>query len=450
MPCVTDQHKIFSPRGFYSLESEIASIQKDWTESSRWKDIVRPYSPSDVVRLRGSIIEANTLAFGAAERFWYLVTGGAKKGYVNALGALSGGQAVQMVKGGLEAIYISGWQVAADNNSSLSTYPDQSLYGVDSVPRLVKSVNNALRRADQIQWSKGITHDDPRFIDYFVPILADAEAGFGGVLNAYELCKFLIEAGAGAIHLEDQLSSAKKCGHLGGKVLVPTTEAIRKLVAARLAADVAGVPTVIVARTDADAASLLTSDWDENDKEFLTGERTVDGFYVVRCGIDQAIARGISYAPYSDVVWCETSRPDMDDAQKFANAIHAKFPGKPLAYNCSPSFNWEKNLSEEKISAFQATLASMGYSFQFITLAGIHSMWFNMFDLAYQYSRGEGMKHYVEKVQVPEFEALRRGYTFVAHQQEVGVGYFDDVVNVIQGGVSCINSMKGSTEEDQF
>lgn len=247
-----------------------------------------------------------------------------------------------------------------------------------------------------------------------------------------------------------QLSSAKKCGHLGGKVLVPTTEAIRKLVAARLAADVAGVPTVIVARTDADAASLLTSDWDENDKEFLTGERTVDGFYVVRCGIDQAIARGISYAPYSDVVWCETSRPDMDDAQKFANAIHAKFPGKPLAYNCSPSFNWEKNLSEEKISAFQATLASMGYSFQFITLAGIHSMWFNMFDLAYQYSRGEGMKHYVEKVQVPEFEALRRGYTFVAHQQEVGVGYFDDVVNVIQGGVSCINSMKGSTEEDQF
>lgn len=423
---------------------------QEWKESPRWAGVVRKYSANDVVRLRGSMKESNTLAQRASERFWHLVTGGSKKGYVNALGALSGGQAVQMVKGGLEAIYLSGWQVAADNNSSLSMYPDQSLYGVDSVPRLIRSINNAFRRADQIQWSKGITQDDPRFIDYFVPILADAEAGFGGVLNAYELCKAMIDAGVGAIHLEDQLSSAKKCGHLGGKVLVPTTEAIQKLTAARLAADVAGVPTVIIARTDADAASLVTSDWDVNDKPFLTGERTVDGFHIVRSGIDQAIARGLAYAPYADLVWCESSKPCLEDARKFADALHAKFPGKPLAYNCSPSFNWKKNLTEAEISSFQAKLGAMGYAFQFITLAGIHSMWYNMFELAHSYGQGEGMKHYVEKVQQPEFQAQKKGYTFVAHQQEVGVGYFDDVTNVIQSGMSCTTAMKGSTEEAQF
>lgn len=423
---------------------------QEWKESARWKGVVRTYSAGDVVRLRGSIKETNTFARRASERLWALVSGRAQKGYVNALGALSGGQAVQMVKGGLEAIYLSGWQVAADNNSSMCMYPDQSLYAVDSVPRLIRCINNALRRSDQIQWAKNIRSDDPRFVDYFAPIVADAEAGFGGCLNAYELCKVMIEAGAGGIHLEDQLSSAKKCGHLGGKVLVPTTEAIQKLTAARLAADVAGVPTVIIARTDSDGAALLTSDWDPNDKPFLTGERTSDGFYVVRSGVDQAIARGLAYAPYCDLIWCETSKPCLNHAKKFADAIHEKFPGKPLAYNCSPSFNWKKNLSEEEISSFQEKLATMGYMFQFITLAGIHSMWYNMFDLAHHYARGEGMKHYVNKVQEPEFEAQRKGYTFVAHQQEVGVGYFDDVASVIQGRETCTTAMKGSTEEEQF
>jgi len=403
-----------------------------------------------VVRLSGSVQPANTLADRGARKLWDLVNGDAKKGYVNCLGALTAGQAMQQVKAGIEAIYLSGWQVAADNNSSLSMYPDQSLYAVNSVPTVVQRINNAFRRADQIQWKAGKNPGDADYVDYFAPVVADAEAGFGGVLNAYELMKSMIEAGAAGVHFEDQLASVKKCGHMGGKVLVPTQEAIQKLIAARLAADVAGTPTVVLARTDANAADLLTSDCDPYDQPFCTGERTAEGFYRVKAGIDQAIARGLAYAPYADMLWCETATPCLEEAKKFADAIHAKYPDQLLAYNCSPSFNWKKNLDDATIAKFQAELSAMGYKYQFITLAGIHNMWHNMFELAHNYARGEGMKHYVEMVQEPEFAAAERGYTFVAHQQEVGTGYFDDVTTVIQGGQSSVTALTGSTEEEQF
>ena len=431
-------------------EQQIAAIKKDWAENPRWKGVERTYSAEDVVRLRGSLQPANTLADRGARKLWDLVNGDAKKGYVNCLGALTAGQAMQQVKAGIEAIYLSGWQVAADNNSSLSMYPDQSLYAVNSVPTVVQRINNAFRRADQIQWKAGKNPGDADYIDYFAPIVADAEAGFGGVLNAYELMKSMIEAGASGVHFEDQLASVKKCGHMGGKVLVPTQEAVQKLIAARLAADVAGTPTVVLARTDANAADLLTSDCDPYDQPFCTGERTAEGFYRVKAGIDQAIARGLAYAPYADMLWCETATPCLEEAKKFADAIHAKYPDQLLAYNCSPSFNWKKNLDDATIAKFQAELSAMGYKYQFITLAGIHNMWHNMFELAHNYARVEGMKHYVEMVQEPEFAAAERGYTFVAHQQEVGTGYFDDVTTVIQGGQSSVTALTGSTEEEQF
>lgn len=372
-----------------------------------------------------------------------------EKGYINSLGALTGGQALQQAKAGIEAVYLSGWQVAADANGGKHVSGSVALSG-----KLGASCGGAdqqhLPSCRSDQWSAGIEPGDPRYVDYFLPIVADAEAGFGGVLNAFELMKAMIEAGAAAVHFEDQLASVKKCGHMGGKVLVPTQEAIQKLVAARLAADVTGVPTLLVARTDADAADLITSDCDPYDSEFITGERTSEGFFRTHAGIEQAISRGLAYAPYADLVWCETSTPDLELARRFAQAIHAKYPGKLLAYNCSPSFNWQKNLDDKTIASFQQQLSDMGYKFQFITLAGIHSMWFNMFDLANAYAQGEGMKHYVEKVQQPEFAAAKDGYTFVSHQQEVGTGYFDKVTTIIQGGTSSVTALTGSTEESQF
>lgn len=431
-------------------EQQIAQLEKDWATNPRWKGVKRTYSAEDVVRLRGSLQPENTLADRGAKKLWDLVNGDAKKGYVNCLGALTAGQAMQQVKAGIEAIYLSGWQVAADNNSSLTMYPDQSLYAVNSVPTVVQRINNAFRRADQIQWKAGKNPSDADWVDYFAPIVADAEAGFGGVLNAYELMKSMIEAGAAGVHFEDQLASVKKCGHMGGKVLVPTQEAVQKLIAARLAADVAGVPTVLLARTDANAADLLTSDCDPYDQPFCLGERTSEGFYRVRAGLDQAISRGLAYAPYADMLWCETATPDLEEARIFAEAIKKQYPDQLLAYNCSPSFNWKKNLDDATIAKFQAELSAMGYKYQFITLAGIHNMWHNMFELAYNYARGEGMKHYVNMVQQPEFAAADRGYTFVAHQQEVGTGYFDDVTTVIQGGQSSVTALTGSTEEEQF
>jgi isocitrate lyase len=427
-------------------KEEAAKIQKDWDTNPRWQGIKRGYTAEDVVRLRGSLRIEYSLAKAGAEKLWNQVN---NEAYVNCLGALTGGQAMQQVKAGIKAIYLSGWQVAADGNSYAAMYPDQSLYPVDSVPKMVERINNSFERADQIQWAKGINPGDKDYIDYYAPIVADAEAGFGGVLNAYELSKALIKQGAAGVHFEDQLSSVKKCGHLGGKVLLPTTESVQKLVSARLAADVMGVPTIILARTDAEAADLLTSDYDENDKPFLTGERTPEGFYKTRKGLDQAISRGLAYAAYADMVWCETGTPDLDFARKFAEAIRAKFPGKMLAYNCSPSFNWKKNLDDATIAKFQRELGAMGYKYQFITLAGIHSMWYNMFDLAQDYSK-RGMTAYVEKVQEPEFAARDRGYTFVSHQQEVGTGYFDDITTVIQGGKSSVTALTGSTEEEQF
>ncbi|EKO3549355.1 isocitrate lyase [Vibrio fluvialis] len=429
---------------------QIEALEKDWATNPRWKNVKRTYTAEDVVNLRGSVTPANTIAQRGADKLWSLVNGNAKKGYVNCLGALTGGQAVQQAKAGIEAIYLSGWQVAADNNTAGTMYPDQSLYPVDSVPSVVKRINNAFRRADQIQWSGGKSPEDEGGIDYYLPIVADAEAGFGGVLNAYELMKSMIEAGAAGVHFEDQLASVKKCGHMGGKVLVPTQEAVQKLVAARLAADVAGTTTLVIARTDANAADLLTSDCDPYDADFIVGERTAEGFYRVRAGIDQAIARGLAYSPYADLVWCETAKPDLEEARKFAEAIHAQYPDQLLAYNCSPSFNWEKNLDAETIAKFQQELADMGYKYQFITLAGIHNMWFNMFELAHAYAQGEGMRHYVEMVQRREFQAAEKGYTFVAHQQEVGTGYFDKMTNTIQGGQSSVTALTGSTEEDQF
>ena len=431
-------------------EQQIQAIEKDWAENPRWKGIKRGYSAEDVVNLRGSLQPAHTLAQRGADKLWELIHGGAKKGYVNCLGALTGGQAVQQAKAGIEAIYLSGWQVAADNNLSSTMYPDQSLYPANSVPSVVERINNSFARADQIQWANKVGPQDEGFIDYFLPLVADAEAGFGGVLNAFELMKGMIEAGAAGVHFEDQLASVKKCGHMGGKVLVPTQEAVQKLVAARLAADVCGTTTLVIARTDANAADLLTTDADPYDAGFLTGERTAEGFYKVQAGIEQAISRGLAYAPYADMVWCETAKPDLDEARQFAEAIKAQYPDKILAYNCSPSFNWKKNLDDATIARFQQELSDMGYKYQFITLAGIHNMWFHMYELAYQYARGEGMKHYVEMVQQPEFAAAERGYTFVAHQQEVGTGYFDKVTTVIQGGQSSVTALTGSTEEDQF
>ncbi|HHW76226.1 MAG TPA: isocitrate lyase [Xanthomonadaceae bacterium] len=424
----------------------VEQLKKDWAENPRWKGIKRGYTAEDVVRLRGNIPVEYSLAQRGAEKLWQLIT---TEPYVNCLGALTGGQAMQQAKAGVKAIYLSGWQVAADNNTYMSMYPDQSLYPVDSVPVVVERINNTFKRADEIQCARGIGPGHKDYIDYFLPIVGDAEAGFGGVLNAHELMKRMIRAGAAGVHFEDQLASVKKCGHMGGKVLVPSQEAVQKLIAARLAADVYGVPTILLARTDAEAADLLTSDCDDNDKPFLTGERTVEGFFKTRKGLEQAISRGLAYAPYADMVWCETGTPDLNFARKFAEAIQAKFPGKMLAYNCSPSFNWKKNLDDATIAKFQRELGAMGYKYQFITLAGIHNMWYNMFDLAQDYVK-RGMSAYVEKVQEPEFAARDRGYTFVSHQQEVGTGYFDDVTTVIQGGVSSVTALTGSTEEEQF
>ena len=430
-------------------KSQIAALEKDWAESPRWKGVKRGYSAEDVVRLRGSMPIEHTLARRGAEKLWGLINGGAAKGYVNAFGAITAGQAMQQAKAGLEAVYLSGWQVAADGNTSETMYPDQSLYAYDSVPTMVRRINNTFKRADEIQWSRGIDPESKEFIDYFLPIVADAEAGFGGVLNAFELMKNMITAGAAGVHFEDQLAAVKKCGHMGGKVLVPTQEACEKLIAARFAADVMGVSTIVLARTDAEAANLITSNHDANDQPFLTGERTQEGFYRVKNGLEQAISRGVAYAPYADLVWCETGTPDLGFAREFAQAVHAACPGKLLSYHGSPSFNWKKNLDDATIARFQDELSALGYKYQFITLAGIHSMWYNMFDLAQDYVK-RGMSAYVEKVQEPEFSARDRGYTFVSHQQEVGTGYFDDVTTVIQGGKSSVTALTGSTEEEQF
>lgn len=424
---------------------QISLLKTEWSTNSRWKNIVRPYTAEDVVRLRGSVKIEYTLARNGSMKLWNMLQ---SEPFIRSLGALTGGQALMQVKAGIKAIYLSGWQVAADGNTACAMYPDQSLYPVDSVPQMVERINNSFQRADQIQWSKEYVSINTS-IDYFAPIIADAEAGFGGVLNAFELTKALIKSGASAVHFEDQLSSAKKCGHLGGKVLVPTKEAIDKLVAARFASDIMDIPLLIFARTDAEAADLITSDYDENDQPFLLGQRTEDGFHKTRKGLEQAISRGLAYAPYADVIWCETGKPDLEFARKFANAIHEKYPGKLLAYNCSPSFNWKKNLSDDEIATFQENLASLGYKYQFITLAGIHSMWYNMFHLAKEYSV-RGMSAYVEHVQEPEFTARQDGYTFVSHQQEVGTGYFDDVTMTIQGKMSSVTALKNSTESEQF
>jgi len=415
-------------------------LDQDWAKNPRWHGIKRPYKGDDVVRLRGSLQIEHSLAQLGAAKLWALVQ---SKEHTNALGALTGNQAVQMARVGLKAIYLSGWQVAADANTAGSMYPDQSLYPVDSVPAVVQRINNALQRADQITHSEGKTD-----VDWFLPILADAEAGFGGVLNAFELMKHMIAAGAAAVHFEDQLASAKKCGHMGGKVLVPTSEAIQKLVAARLAADTMGVPTLIVGRTDSLAANLVTSDFDPADKPFLTGERTSEGFYITKPGPEQAIARGLAYAPYADLLWCETGKPDLAFAKQFAEGIHKHYPGKKLAYNCSPSFNWKKNLDDATIAKFQTELNAMGYKFQFITLAGFHALNFSMFVLAKGYVERH-MSAYVD-LQEAEFAAEKIGYTATKHQHEVGTGYFDEVAQVIMGGQTSIAALKGSTEKEQF
>src|SRR5215210_6617925 len=419
--------------------NQVAEIEQEWN-SPRWEGITRPYTAEDVARLRGTIKVEHTLARIGAERLWEMMH---ERPYVRALGALTGNQAVQQVKAGLEAIYLSGWQVAADANLVGHMYPDQSLYPANSVPHVVKRINQALQRADQIDHSEGRNGTY-----WFAPIVADAEAGFGGALNVFELMKSMIESGAAGVHFEDQLTSEKKCGHMGGKVLLPTAQGIRNLISARLAADVMGVPTVIVARTDADAANLITSDVDPVDQQFLTGERTVEGFYRTNAGIDQAIARGLAYAPFADVVWCETSKPDLQQAKAFAEAIHAEFPGKFLAYNCSPSFNWKLSLSEEDIRTFQDQIGEMGYKFQFVTLAGFHALNHSMFELARGY-RERGMEAYSE-LQQREFDSEEHGYTATKHQREVGAGYFDDVTQVVSGGVSSTTALTGSTEESQF
>lgn len=418
-----------------------SQLNKYWQSDPRWDGVERPYSSQDVVKLRGSIHVEHTLARLGAERLWALLQ---QEPYVAALGALTGNQAVQQVKAGLKAIYLSGWQVAADANDASQMYPDQSLYPADSVPNVVRKINNALMRADQIH------HADGKSDGYwFAPIVADAEAGFGGTLNAYELMKAMIEAGAACVHFEDQLSSAKKCGHLGGKVLLPTCEAVQKLVAARLAADVLGIPTLVMARTDANSAFLLTSDIDPRDREFMTGERTAEGFYMIRGGLDSAIARGLAYAPYADLIWCETSEPNLEEARRFAAAIHAQYPGKLLAYNCSPSFNWKKKLDDATIARFQQELAKMGYKFQFVTLAGFHALNLSMFELARGY-RENGMTAY-SRLQEKEFSReADYGYEAVKHQRFVGTGYFDVLTQVIAGGLSSTTALAGSTEAEQF
>ena len=421
-------------------EQQIAELQKDWDTNPRWNGVTRSYTAEDVVRLRGSLKIEHTIAQRGAEKMWGLLE---TEPFVATLGALTGNQAMQQVKAGLKAIYLSGWQVAGDANLAGEMYPDQSLYPANSVPMVVKRINNTFQRADQIQWSEG--KDD---IDFFAPIIADAEAGFGGVLNAYELMKSMIDAGAAGVHFEDQLASVKKCGHMGGKVLVPTREFIEKLTAARLAADVMGTSTLVIARTDAEAADLLTSDVDPIDQEFCTGGRTVEGFYRVRNGLDQSIARALAYCPYADLVWCETGKPDLEFAKAFADAVHAKFPGKMLAYNCSPSFNWKKNLDDATIAKFQVELGKMGYKFQFITLAGFHSLNYSMFNLAHGYAR-QNMTAFVE-MQEAEFAAADKGFTAVKHQREVGTSYFDAVTQAIQQGQSSTTALHGSTEDEQF
>jgi isocitrate lyase len=421
-------------------EHEAARLTEDWKNNPRWEGVTRDYTAEDVVRLRGSIREQHTLAYRMAEKLWDLL---GTEDYVNALGAISGGQAVQMVRAGVKSIYLSGWQVAGDGNLSDEVYPDQSLYPANSAPKLVERINNALRRADQIHWAEGETD-----IDWFVPIVADGEAGFGGVLNVFELTKSFIAAGAAAVHFEDQLAAEKKCGHMGGKVLVPTSQHIKALQAARLASDVMGVPTIIVARTDANGATLLTSDIDPRDRPFVVGDRTAEGFHRVTGGLDSAIARGLAYAPYCDMIWCETATPDLDEARRFAEAIHAEHPGKLLAYNCSPSFNWSKHLDEATIASFQKELGTMGYRYQFITLAGFHALNASMFQLAQGYV-AEGMPAYVE-LQNTEFALEADGYTATRHQREVGAGYFDLVNQTVTGGESSTLALKGSTEEDQF
>lgn len=423
-----------------SREEQIRQLEESWANDERWKGIERTYSAEDVVNLRGSLMVEHTLARRGSEKLWNLLH---SEDYINALGALTGNQAVQQAKAGLKAVYLSGWQVAADANLAGQMYPDQSLYPANSVPAVVKRINQALQRADQIQWL-----EKEGDVDYFLPIVADAEAGFGGQLNVFELMKGMIEAGAAGVHFEDQLASEKKCGHLGGKVLIPTQNAIRNLTAARLAADVLGVPTILVARTDADAADLITSDIDERDREFITGERTSEGFFRTNAGIDQAIARGLAYAPHADLIWCETSKPSLEEARQFAETIHAKFPGKMLAYNCSPSFNWEANLDKETIETYQQEIAKMGYKFQFVTLAGFHALNYSMFKLARGY-RDRGMGAYSE-LQQAEFAMEQEGYSATRHQREVGTGYFDEVAQVVTGGTSSTTALKGSTEAEQF
>ena len=418
----------------------IEELRKDWSDNPRWNGVKRGYSVENVARLRGSVKIEYTLAKLGAEKLWKLLD---ERPYVSSLGASTGNQAVQQVRAGVPAIYLSGWQVAADANDSLQMYPDQSLYAVSSVPTVVKRINNALLRADQIQTMEGKAD-----VDWLAPIVADAESGFGGVLNAFELMKAMIEAGAAGVHFEDQLASVKKCGHMGGKVLVPTQEAVQKLIAARLAADIMGVPTVLLARTDAEAADIVTSDIDENDKPFLTGERTSEGFYKTRKGFDQALARGIAYAEYADMVWCETGTPDLAFARKFAEGIRRKHPDKMLAYNCSPSFNWKRNLDDATIAKFQRELGAMGYKFQFITLAGFHSLNYSMFELAHGYARS-GMSAFVE-LQQKEFSATEKGFTAVTHQREVGTGYFDEITQVVTGGRASTTALHGSTEDEQF
>jgi isocitrate lyase len=419
--------------------NQVSQIE-EYFNSPRFEGVERPFSAEDVARLRGSVVIEQTLARMGAERLWELMH---ERPFVRALGALTGNQAMQQVKAGLEAIYLSGWQVAGDANLAGQMYPDQSLYPANSVPHVVKRINQTLQRADQIHHVEGRNG-----INWFAPIVADAEAGFGGALNVFEIMKAMIEAGAAGVHFEDQLASEKKCGHMGGKVLLPTAQAVRNLISARLAADVMGVPTVLVARTDADGADLITSDVDPSDAEFLTGERTMEGFYRTRSGIDQAIARGLAYAPYADVVWCETSTPDLEQAETFAAAIHEKFPGKPLAYNCSPSFNWKKRLSDEEIATFQERIGEMGYKFQFVTLAGFHALNNSMFELAHDY-KDRGMAAYSE-LQQREFANEEHGYTATKHQREVGAGYFDEVAQVVAGGMASTTALTGSTEEAQF
>ena len=415
-------------------------IRKDWDTNPRWKNVKRDYSAEEVVKLSGSVKIEYSLANQGAEKLWNSIN---NEDFVNALGALTGNQALQQAKAGLKAVYLSGWQVAGDANTGMQMYPDQSLYPVDSVPNVVKRINNALRRADQLNIAEG-----NEVVDYMLPIVADAEAGFGGVLNAFELMKAMIEAGAAGVHFEDQLSSAKKCGHMGGKVLVPTQEAVQKLVAARLAADVSGTSTVLLARTDAEAANLLTSDIDPKDQEFCLGDRTAEGFYRVKNGIEQAISRGLAYAPYADLVWCETGVPDLKFAKKFAEALKKEYPEQLLAYNCSPSFNWKKKLDDNQIAKFQKELGAMGYKFQFITLAGFHALNYSMFELAKGYNEKQ-MTAYV-KLQEAEFNAEKDGYTATKHQREVGTGYFDEVTQVITGRSSSVTALSGSTEEEQF